>query len=64
MPSAKVRVTATVTVEIPRADLWPWDGSVTNSDYAAKIEENPSGNLIDFAQYDSVKVTDVRVTDT
>jgi len=60
--SEKIKVTCVVEVEIPRADLWPYDGSVTNAAYTMSISANPDGTLIDFAQYEP-KISDVRVSD-
>jgi hypothetical protein len=63
MSSENVTVVCQVKVTIPRADLYPYDGSVTNEDYAKHIVDHPDGNLIDFAQYSSLAVTNVEVTD-
>lgn len=60
--SDHVKVTCTVTVTVPRRDLHPYDGSVTNENYAEAIPGAPDGNLIDFAQYEPV-ITDVKVVD-
>jgi len=63
MTAPTFKITCTVEVEIPCNDLWPYDGSLTAEEYAKNIKEHPSGNLLDFAQYDqTLKITSVTVT--